>query len=375
MPTTLRPERRLPVLAPLLALLLAAGLLVALAPPAAAAGPANDTPPEITGTPRVGKALHGAGDTWTPAPDSRAFQWLRGTQEIAGATKRWYRLTPADRGKNLRFRVTAASGAESTEVLSAPVGPVKAGRLTVTKRPRTTGVPRWTRTLRVRVGGWQPSPKRFSVQWLRDGKPIRGAKGRRFSPRTWDVNHRIKARVTGHRPGYAPRSVTTAARTIGYRVPVRRRVTYHVETRGRITTSLATFKRQAQQTLAHAQGWRNGGTQFRRVKRGGGFTLVLAEPRWLPRFSSGCSAQWSCRVGRYVIINQLRWKHATPSWNAARGSLRGYRHMVVNHEVGHWLGRGHVGCPGRGRPAPVMMQQSKSLGGCRFNPFPTRGEL
>jgi hypothetical protein len=49
--------------------------------------------------------------------------------------------------------------------------------------------------------------------------------------------------------------------------------------------------------------------------------------------------------------------------------------MVVNHETGHWLGLGHAGCPGRGRLAPVMMQQSKGLGGCRFNPFPTSREL
>jgi hypothetical protein len=84
---------------------------------------------------------------------------------------------------------------------------------------------------------------------------------------------------------------------------------------------------------------------------------------------------WSCRVGRFVIINQERWKHASPAWNAAHLALRDYRHMVVNHETGHWLGLGHAGCPGPGRLAPVMMQQSKGLAGCRFNPFPTLHEL
>jgi hypothetical protein len=84
---------------------------------------------------------------------------------------------------------------------------------------------------------------------------------------------------------------------------------------------------------------------------------------------------WSCRVGRYVIINQDRWKDASPAWNAAHLALRDYRHMVVNHETGHWLGLHHATCPGPGRLAPVMQQQSKGLQGCRFNPFPTIHEL
>ena len=153
-----------------------------------------------------------------------------------------------------------------------------------------------------------------------------------------------------------------------YAVPVRRRVTYSVTTRGRVTASLKVFRRQAQETFDHPRGWRAGGVQFRRVRRGGDFTLVLAAAATLPSFSAGCSVQWSCRVGRHVVINQLRWTQASPAWNAAGRSLRDYRHMVVNHETGHWLGLGHASC--RGGRAPVMMQQSKGTGGCRFNPWP-----
>ncbi|MCR8526100.1 DUF3152 domain-containing protein, partial [Escherichia coli] len=147
-------------------------------------------------------------------------------------------------------------------------------------------------------------------------------------------------------------------RRVDHAAPVRRRVTYSVTTRGRTTTSVRDFARLAQETYDDARGWRAGGVQIRRVPRGGDFTLVLSEARLVPSFSSTCSATWSCRVGRFVIINQERWAHASPAWNAARQTLRDYRHLVVNHETGHWLGHGHVGCPGSG-PAPVMMQQSK----------------
>lgn len=156
----------------------------------------------------------------------------------------------------------------------------------------------------------------------------------------------------------------------GYTIPVRRHVTYSVITRGAVTTSVEVFRRQAQETFDDPRGWRYGGVEFRRVRRGGDFTLVLAAARAVPTFSPTCSPTWSCRVGRFVIINQERWKHASPAWNAAGRSLRDYRHLVVNHETGHWLGRGHVSCPPGGGPAPVMMQQSKGTGRCRFNPWP-----
>lgn len=117
------------------------------------------------------------------------------------------------------------------------------------------------------------------------------------------------------------------------------------------------------------------GVRFVEVANGGQFTLVLAQASHLPNYSSGCSADWSCRAGRFVIINQDRWMGATSSWNTAGGSLRDYRHMVVNHEVGHWLGHGHVTCGGSGQLAPVMQQQSMSLQGCGFNPWPLSSEL
>lgn len=152
-------------------------------------------------------------------------------------------------------------------------------------------------------------------------------------------------------------------------------VTYSVETRGAIAASLAEFKTQAHETLNDKRGWARMGVSFQEVASGGQFTLVLAEANQLPAFSSGCSSLYSCNVGRYVIINQDRWLGATPSWNNAGGSLRDYRHMVINHETGHWLGHGHSVCLAAGQSAPVMQQQSIDLHNCHFNPWPLDGEL
>ena len=152
-------------------------------------------------------------------------------------------------------------------------------------------------------------------------------------------------------------------------------VTYSVATRGAITADFAEFRQQANASLNDARGWARLGIRFHEVATGGSFTLVLSEASQVPSFSSGCSALYSCRAGRYVIINQDRWTGATPSWNNAGGSLRDYRHMVVNHETGHWLGHDHESCGGAGQPAPVMQQQSIDLQGCSFNPWPLASEL
>jgi hypothetical protein len=238
------------------------------------------------------------------------------------------------------------------------------------------GVLRYGHTVKVTRGTWSRTPDRYLFQWYRGETEIPGATSQKYHLGVADVGARIKARVFAKKQGYDGGQAT--ARTgaeVGYRVPPRRTVTYRIETRGRITAGVKEFARQAAETYADPRGWRNAGVVFKRVRGASDFSLVLAEASWLPRFSSTCSAQWSCRAGRYVVINQMRWLGASPSWRGAGNNNRDYRNHVVNHETGHWLRHGHLGCPGPGRLAPVMMQQSKGLDGCRHNPWPLGSEL
>lgn len=151
--------------------------------------------------------------------------------------------------------------------------------------------------------------------------------------------------------------------------------TYDVQTRGEIEASLNGFTTQVASTLRDSRSWLRGGAAFEEVVSDGDFTLWLATPAAVDSFSGGCSAEYSCRVGNNVIINDQRWQQATPAWNEAGGSLRDYRHMVINHEVGHFLGQGHHGCREPGTRAPVMQQQSIDLEGCKFNPWPLDFEI
>lgn len=158
-----------------------------------------------------------------------------------------------------------------------------------------------------------------------------------------------------------------AARQIEY--------TYSVESLGEVEADELTFGQAVAETFNHRLGWGSVGITFTEVAASADFVVYLTSPTEVNRVSSGCDATYSCQVGSGIYINDERWRNATPSWNASGGSLRDYRHMVVNHEVGHWLGFGHLNCPNRGQLAPVMQQQSIDLAGCRHNPWPTESEL
>lgn len=154
-------------------------------------------------------------------------------------------------------------------------------------------------------------------------------------------------------------------------------VTYSVTVKGNPSSDLEEFRDLAAEILNDLHGWVRAGVYFREVSGDADFSLVLSEAAYLPSYSSICSVDWSCRIGNNVIINDNRWKNASEPWNRSGGSLRDYRHMVINHEAGHFLGhRDNVPvCTEDGMRAPLMQQQSIDLRGCRFNPWPLDEEL
>lgn len=77
---------------------------------------------------------------------------------------------------------------------------------------------------------------------------------------------------------------------------------------------------------------------------------------------------------REVWINEDRWRRNIP--DESHLPLPAYRAYVIQHELGHALGREHARtCDKKGEPAPVMIQQTLGIGKCAPNPFPTAKEL
>ncbi|MFG2053849.1 DUF3152 domain-containing protein [Micromonospora sp. NPDC048930] len=130
------------------------------------------------------------------------------------------------------------------------------------------------------------------------------------------------------------------------------------------------FAREVAAILADPRGWTGGGEwRLQRVGRDdpADFTVLLTTPMTRGRLCADPTDRYtSCRNGDQVVINVARWVHGVPHFP----DLGAYRQYLLNHEVGHRLGRGHELCPRAGGPAPVMLQQTLALHGCTPNPWP-----
>ncbi|MFT4166397.1 MAG: DUF3152 domain-containing protein [Microlunatus sp.] len=166
----------------------------------------------------------------------------------------------------------------------------------------------------------------------------------------------VRAKIDG------PKTGERGARLLRYEVKVEKNLPYDAD-----ETALL-----IQQILSDQRSWVGGGDwrlQLVSDPAEADFTIYLATPGTVDRYCWPLRTygRVSCQTGSRVMLNGWRWAHGAKAYGK---DVSSYRQYLVNHEVGHRLGHGHVGCPGKGKLAPVMMQQTKSVGTCRANPWP-----
>ncbi|MFF1415806.1 DUF3152 domain-containing protein [Streptomyces sp. NPDC058289] len=157
-------------------------------------------------------------------------------------------------------------------------------------------------------------------------------------------------------------------------------VRYRVDVEQGLGLDPQLFAEAVHRTLNDDRSWGHGGTKtFERVPGGeADFVITLASP--------GTTGVWCKKSGLdttidnvscdsastdRVMINAFRWAQGSATFGPDQ--MFAYRQMLINHEVGHRLGHGHVSCQTAGALAPIMQQQTKSLDlngiQCKPNPW------
>ncbi|MET9957799.1 DUF3152 domain-containing protein [Streptomyces sp. NPDC006326] len=158
-----------------------------------------------------------------------------------------------------------------------------------------------------------------------------------------------------------------------------KKIRYRVDVEQGLGLDPQLFAEAVHRTLNDDRSWGHGGVKtFERVPGGeADFVITLASP--------GTTGVWCAKSGLdttvdnvscdsastdRVMINAFRWAQGSTTYGAEQ--MFAYRQMLINHEVGHRLGHGHVNCQTPGALAPIMQQQTKSLdiGGIQCKPNP-----
>jgi len=185
----------------------------AVAKPPPAKAPQPSSAPQVSGTARQGDQLKGDRGTWTNAPTSFAYSWLRCDRggslcaSISGAHGLVYSMVGDDVGHTIRFQVDAKNAGGTTRAASSATGMVQAAptlpaaRPTNTSKPTISGTVQEGQTLTGAPGNWTNSPTKFEYTWRRcnsnggDCGSIGSANGTTYTLTGADVGRTIRLRV------------------------------------------------------------------------------------------------------------------------------------------------------------------------------------
>ena len=159
--------------------------------------------------PYVGETLEAKTDFfggWDPSPTTMTYTWSADGKKIKKAAGSSYTLTSREVGKSISVQVVGSRESYvTTTKVSDPTGTVSAARIFVSASvPSITGVTSVGVILSSSVAPWSAPGKTvvYSYQWLRNGKPIKGATAYTYRLTSKEAGKTMTVRWTGSAPGY-----------------------------------------------------------------------------------------------------------------------------------------------------------------------------
>ncbi len=169
----------------------------------------NVSPPRLSGTVAVGRAVAVDPGVWCPAVTSYTYQWLAGGAAIPGATSSTYTPTPGQVGAALSVRVTGRLAGRTPSDRTTAEVPIAPGTMVPSGVPTVTGSFAVGATVSATSPGWTPRPSGVSYQWATDGVPVSGATTPSYAIGASDLGKRITLTTTAELAGYQPSVVTS----------------------------------------------------------------------------------------------------------------------------------------------------------------------
>jgi hypothetical protein len=145
-----------------------------------------------------------------------AYQWFRGDAEISGATTEFYTPTSADRGIQLKVRVTGTEpGFDPAEVYteSKDFSITADGSLAISGSAIVGSTLTLSNELLYETADGVPTVRAREYQWFRNGVAIANATAASYPVVSADLGKTITATIVARATGYIAHSVTTAPTT------------------------------------------------------------------------------------------------------------------------------------------------------------------
>ena len=213
-----------------------AAMLATGAAARSAAAPVNNSPPTISGTAVVGETLTASEGSWTGAPFTLTYAWVRcpadgglsdasnctpvGEMTTVGEMTPSYVVAGGDVGSTLRVVETATNSDGTQKAASAPTAVVTNPTAPVnTAEPLISGSAVEGSTLTTSTGTWTGTSITYTYRWLRcdaggglpdgsDCPSISGATGPSYTLAAADIGRRLRAQVTATTKGVGSATAT-----------------------------------------------------------------------------------------------------------------------------------------------------------------------